>query len=120
MIDTRKNNRNTCLQNADLLSILTTSEFYADKEDAIIDEIFTFFLGGMKPIQVATTNLIYYVAKHPTVKERLLAEIIPPLEKAQRNWLENFTYEIGQEFTYLQCCWQESLRIEPPVPCSAD
>ena len=120
MVETRKTNRNTCLQNADLLSILTTSDFYADKEDAIIDEIFTFFLGGMKPIQVATTNLIYYVSKHPTVKERLLAEIMPPLEKAQRNWLEKFTYEMGQQFTYLQWCWQESLRIEPPVPCSAD
>ena len=82
MIDCRKKNRNTCLQSADLLSILTSSVYYSDKGDAIIDEIFTFFLGGMKPIQVATTNLIYYLAKHPHIKERLLAEVIPPLEGA--------------------------------------
>lgn len=57
MIDERR--RNPVAQH-DLLSILLSTDFYRQSGDeAIIDEIFTFFFAGMKTIQISTTNLMY-------------------------------------------------------------
>jgi hypothetical protein len=114
LIDERR--RTTTNNEDDLLSILTTSEFFkADNDGMIIDEIFTFFLAGMKTIQVSTTNLIYYLTKHPEFKQKLLAEILPPLKES----LDNLTYDRATEFDYLQCCFNESIRIEPPAPATS-
>jgi len=50
---------------ADLLSILIESEMYEKDDEMIIDEIFTFFLAGMRTIQVSTTNTIYHLLQNP-------------------------------------------------------
>ena len=70
------------------MSILLESDFYQQKDgdDLIIDEIITFFLAGMKTIQVTTTNLIYYLNKHPEYKEKLNAELFPVLDKIKTNF----------------------------------
>lgn len=67
----------------------------------IIDEIYTFFFAGMKTVQVTTTNLIYYLTKHPEFKKKLLAEILPPVEKVQHDILNLFDYDTVMEFEYL-------------------
>jgi len=45
-----------------------SSEFFNNNDQEIIDEIVTFFLAGMKTIQISTTNMIYYLTKHPEYK----------------------------------------------------
>jgi cytochrome P450 len=80
LIDERRQSQDAD-KRSDLLSILIASEFFRDNNDGmIIDEIFTFFLAGMKTIQASTTNLIYYLTKHPEYKQKLLKEILLPLE----------------------------------------
>jgi len=69
----------------------------------------------MKTIQISTTNLIYYLTKHQDIKRKLLAEILPPLERVKDNIVEDFTYETVMEYEYLQQCYNEVLRIEPPA-----
>lgn len=54
--------------NDDLLSILTSADVFKNDNDAIEHEIFGFFMAGMKTIQISTTNLIYYLNKHPECK----------------------------------------------------
>ena len=104
---------------ADLLSILLETDFYQKNDDnLIIDEVFTFFFAGMKTIQVSTTNLIYYLTKHPEIKAKLLKEILPPLAKVKQNILDGLEYDTVMEFEYLQHCFYESLRIEPPASTS--
>lgn len=104
---------------SDLLSILLTSDFYSESDNTIIiDEIYTFFLAGMKTIQVSTTNLIYYLTKHPEFKVKLLKEILPPVEKAKNDIVKDLTYDTVMELDYLQQCFNESLRIEPPTNVS--
>jgi cytochrome P450 len=49
----------------------------------------TIFFAGMKTIQASTTNLIYYLAKHPQVKADLLAEVIPAVEQAKDDIVQN-------------------------------
>lgn len=48
--DKRKSNSKTYDEEADLLSILLSTEFYEGKDDLVIDEILTFFVAGMKTI----------------------------------------------------------------------
>lgn len=67
------------------MTILTGLDHYNQKDDLIIDEIITFFLAGMKTIQVSTTNLIYYLTKHQDIKAKLMEEILPPVAKASDN-----------------------------------
>lgn len=79
------------------------------------DEIFTVFLAGMHGVQVAMTNLIYYISKHPQVKEKLMAEIRPPLDAVKDNLSDGMTLEMIGDFDYLFMCINESLRIESPI-----
>jgi hypothetical protein len=55
----------------------------------------------MKTIQVTTTNLICRMAMNPKIKEKLLTEILPAVEKHKNNILEGLDYETVMEFEYL-------------------
>ena len=94
-----------------------STEFFRDQDDLIIDELVTFFLAGMKTIQISSTNLIYYLTKYPEVKAKLMDEIRPPLDKI--NDLRDLSYDQVMAFEYLPMCYNESLRIEPPVASSS-
>lgn len=72
----------------------------------------------MKTIQVSTTNLIFYLAKHPEYKAKLLAEILPAVESVRDNILEGLEYDTVMDFEYLHQCFYEVLRIEPPAALS--
>lgn len=62
----------------------------------------TFFFGGMNTIKISTTNLIYYLTKHPEIKAKLLTEILKPFDKIQNNIIEGLEYDTVMEFDYLQ------------------
>lgn len=49
----------------------------------MIDELCTFFLAGMKTIQLTTANLIMYLTQNPDIKQRLLGETMPVVAKAK-------------------------------------
>jgi cytochrome P450 len=53
------------------------------------------------------------------IKAKLLAEILPAVERAKSNLVEGLEYETVMEFDFLQRCFYETLRIEPPVPLTA-
>jgi cytochrome P450 family 6 len=74
-----------------------------------------FFVAGMKTIQISTMNTIYYTTRHAEYGAKLLEEVYPVLEKASNNIVEDLDYDSVQEFEYLQQCYNESLRIEPPA-----
>jgi cytochrome P450 len=81
-----------------VISALLASEYFETREEELIDELITFYFGSKKTLQVGIVNFIYYVTKHPHVKDKLMSELDKP----------------GCS-EYLQMCWQETLRIEPPV-----
>jgi len=58
--------------------------------------------------------------KHPEYKKRLLAEILPPVEKVKSEIVEKLEYDTVMEFEYLQRCFHEVLRIEPPTSVSSN
>ncbi|XP_050081729.1 cytochrome P450 4d2-like [Anopheles aquasalis] len=84
-------------------------------DDDIREEVDTFTFAGHDTTASAMTFLLYNVAKHPEVQERLYEEILD---------------EIGSEFTeitlstlnnlrYMDLVLKESLRLYPPVPMIA-
>lgn len=116
MIDGRRSGqKESYLGDADLLSIMLSSDLFSKEDELIKDEIVTFFVAGFKTIQISTTNLIYYLHKHPEIKEKLLKEILPPVEAAKDNIVEKLDYDTVMEFEYLHQCYYESLRINPPL-----
>ena len=64
MITERRSGKSQSYSQDDLLSILINTDFFQGNDELIIDEVITFFLAGMKTIQISTTNLIYYLTKH--------------------------------------------------------
>ena len=50
MIKDRRSGSTTAKLGVDLLSILAFSELYSQDEDLIVDELFGFFLAGLKSI----------------------------------------------------------------------
>lgn len=68
-------------------------EFYKGKDDVMLDELSTFFLAGMKTIQLTTANTIMYLTELPELRERLLNEITPVMQAAAENIIEDLTYE---------------------------
>jgi len=92
----RKGNTQSYIKDGseDLLSILIKERFY-DTDEKIIDELCTFFLAGMKTIQLTTANLIMYITQHPDIKQRLLDETMPAVDKAKFNIVEDLTYDVA-------------------------
>ena len=64
MINERRSGKTQSYSQEDLLSIMINTDFFQGNDELIIDEVMTFFLAGMKTIQISTTNLIYYLTKH--------------------------------------------------------
>lgn len=86
-----------------------------DNDEMIIDEMITFFAAGMKTIQVSSSNTVYYLTKHDDIRKKVLAEILPPVEKVKDNIKDGLTYETVQDFDYFTMVYKECLRKEPPA-----
>jgi len=86
----------------------------------IIDELATFFLAGMKTVQMTTANTLMYLSQHPELKTRLIDEIMPVMTDVKDDILEKLTWGKVENFDFLIHCFYESLRIEPPVPVSSN
>ena len=80
-----------------LLSILLLNPLFAENNELMIDELLTIFFAGSQTSANVTANLIMQLCKHPDIKHRILTE----LEQ------ENYTL-----YGY---CFNEALRMQPPV-----
>lgn len=69
----------------DMLGMLLESDFYKTRPELIIDEIITFFIAGLKTVQISSANLVMYLDLYPEVKKKLLAEMLPVMEEAKDN-----------------------------------
>lgn len=77
------------------------SELFSKDHELIKDEIVTFFVAGFKTIQISTTNLIFYLHKHPEFKAKLLKEVLPEVEAAKDDIVEKLEYDTVMDFEYM-------------------
>ena len=75
----------------------------------------------------ANTNLLCYLTMHPEIRAKLLEEIkkkvfIPYVKENKtqdgKSFIDFLNYESSMELNYFTMCFNESLRIEPPVSIS--
>jgi len=78
----------------------------------------TFFFAGMKTVMTSTTNLILYLTRDLTLKNKLLSANEQVFSKLN-NIEKELDMEIAEEFEVARNFFYESLRIEPPVPVTS-
>ena len=107
----------------DLLGVLLEDETFKGKDEEIVDECILFFGAGSQTIKTSNTNLLCYLIMNQEVKEKLFKELKEKLfqpykdknQNAQYNISEIFDFENCSYLSYFSMCFNESLRIEPPI-----
>jgi len=56
---------------------------------------------------------------NPTCKAKLMEEILPVVQKASPNLVDDLSYDTVMDFTYMGHCFYETMRIEPPIPIAS-
>ncbi|CDW85843.1 cytochrome p450 [Stylonychia lemnae] len=104
----------------DLLTIMLNDENYKNNEEEIIDECITFFLAGSQTVISSNANLIQYLTMNPKIDRKVRQEIKQEiLNDSDLTKVVDinaaFKYDKLQDLNYFMMCFNESLRIEPPV-----
>ena len=106
---------------------MLTEPHFKDNNSRIVDECLTFFFAGSQTSAAATQNLICSLVKHPEYQQQLRDEleekiILPHLSKFKPGQkfdnldiLELITFENASELELFITCFNESLRMQPPV-----
>eukprot|EP00347_Sterkiella_histriomuscorum_P012378 403368811 len=126
LVQKRRRNLDQHKDKTDLLTILLSDGEYSKREEEIIDECITFFLAGSQTVIAANANLIQYATMNPEIQNKLLQEfrqvILPDLNQEQLLNIDirkEFNYDKIQDLSYFMMCFNESLRIEPPISFSS-
>lgn len=99
-----------------LMDILLQSEINGEplSDEDIRDEVNTFMFAGHDTISSAMVFLLFNVAKHENVQQKLFAEIDAVFPKHRKD--EEITFGKLAELHYMDLVIKESLRMYPPVP----
>ncbi|TNV80052.1 hypothetical protein FGO68_gene9962 [Halteria grandinella] len=114
------------VQYKDLLSILLNDPNF-ENDDSIVDECLTFFLAGSMTTASTTANTVCYLIQSNETEKKLRESLKQNFDyfADSSKTLQDLASEITLETLdlrndeYLKYCFNESLRIEPPVPFSS-
>ena len=117
----------------DFLTILLTEPFFMNNQQRIIDECLTFFFAGSQTSANATQNLMMALIKNPQYQTQLLNEFDKEIvqehlkERVSKgelavgqtvediDFLSLLNYENCGNLQLFTNCFNESLRMQPPV-----
>jgi cytochrome P450 len=71
----------------DILDILLSSPLYLNDDEKLKDELYGIFVGGNDTIKTSTTNTICYLAMHPEIKAKFMAEVTPILDSVSDDFI---------------------------------
>ena len=84
----------------------------------IIDEILVLFLAGSKTVQLTIANMFCYLGQNKEYKVKLQEEIDSQIGLIADDIQGKFDQETTEKLEFLRRCFNETLRIEPPVAIS--
>ena len=117
----------------DFLTVLLTEPLFMNDNERIIDESLTFFFAGSQTSAVTTQNLMIALLKNPEYQTKLLDEFDNEIvqeylqervakgelkagsEVSDVDILDLVTFENGSDMKLYINCFNESLRMQPPV-----
>lgn len=79
----------------------------------IVAQSFLFFVAGFETSSSTTNFTLFEITRNPEVQKKVHDEIDQVLKSRE---VDDITYEMLDEFKYLDCCIDEALRIYPIVP----
>ncbi|KAL1739497.1 cytochrome P450, partial [Schizophyllum fasciatum] len=97
----------------DILSLLMRANMQAESplpEDEVLAQMSTLIFAGMDTTSTALSRILYLLAEHPEVQDRLREEI-----RAAKEAHGVLTYDNLEAMTYLDAVCRETLRLYPPV-----
>jgi cytochrome P450 len=118
MVRERKRTGKSADDDPDVLDMLLSDELYAGNDLKVANDIRGLFLAGDETCNVTTANFLYYMTMHPEYHQRVIAEIMPTLEKASNDFVNLLSPDVVDEFVYTKQCVYETLRICPSGPCT--
>ncbi|XP_017480423.1 PREDICTED: cytochrome P450 3A8-like [Rhagoletis zephyria] len=80
----------------------------------IIAQCFLFFVAGFDTTATSIVNLLYILAKNPTVQEKLYQEIITNTANISDNHSTEYYDKVVNDLPYLEATIKETLRMYPP------
>ncbi|KAI7815653.1 cytochrome p450, partial [Rhyzopertha dominica] len=95
-----------------LLEINSKTDYLLSDED-IREEMDTFMFAGHDTVSSALSFLLYEVARHTDVQEKIVDEL---KETFGNDFSTDLSYEGIKRMQYLSCVIKEALRLYPPVP----
>nr|CAH7760908.1 unnamed protein product [Callosobruchus chinensis] len=95
-----------------LLRYQENGESLSDKD--IREEINTFMFGGHDTTATGLSFILYALARHPNVQDKILEEQVTIFGSLEKD--PEMTYAHLQEMKYLEAVINEALRLYPPIP----
>ena len=115
------------VETCDLLSTLLQDDLFKNDSESIINECLTMFFAGTQTVSITTSNLIQYLLQQPHYIQKIRDEykqmIVDPFvqnnDAGKEVNLDNMmTIENIYDLKFYIQCFNESLRMEPPVKAS--
>lgn len=112
---------------SDLLSMLLKDPLFSNDDEIMIDELLTIFFAGSQTTALGTSNLLFHLLQNPKYETQILDElnqviVQPFLSKnpsVKYNICDLYDLEQIQSLEIFSNCFNESIRIQPPVTYSS-
>jgi len=99
----------------DMLNVMILERNNGNFTDQLIrDSAFTFLFAGQETVAIAIPGVLYYLAKHPDLQEKVRKEINQQVVET-----DSLTLEELDQLTYTDAFIKESLRLFQPAPQNA-
>lgn len=80
--------------------------------EEVMAQVFVFFNAGFSTSAAATSLVLFELAKHKDILQKVQTDIDNTLAKHNNEW----TYDCIQDMKYLEQVFEETLRLYPPAP----
>jgi len=100
----------------DLLSLyvktaIANKKSYMMEEGYLVDTILNFMIAGRDTTACTLTNMFKFISLHPEVEQKMLEELDRVVGREN-----NVTWDNIRELRYCGACFNECIRMYPPVP----
>ena len=107
--------------------MLLSNDLFCKDNDSVVDELLTIFFAGSQTSANVTQNLLMHLNRHPEHEKRILEEldsvVVQPYREEHQgreaSICDMYTFDRIQDMDWFSYCFNEAMRMQPPVPVSS-